>query len=241
MNTNSSICNINHHVDTGGFVWNRLHSEREAICETLLKETVTGCEPPSSVSNEDDQCSANWDKGPLQARLRKIDDALDRLMAGSYGHCSNCGRRIEDTKLDLDPAMAFCTNCLQRRQVQTALSDTRNCDLPLPAIDHDSLGVSLEMLAPFDTISVKTQNSDYRIFMLDPKTGRALVEGGRHFVEPEEAILGGSALIDGSVKYGWIGIGRRMEVWINGKFVSTSPVESVQVVHHTPEPVATVN
>jgi hypothetical protein len=45
----------------GGFIWNRLHAEREDICEALLKD--------------DDR------KKSLQARLRKVDDALDRLMS----------------------------------------------------------------------------------------------------------------------------------------------------------------
>jgi len=48
-----------------GFAWNRLHGEREDICETLLKETT---ESRRKV---------------LQARLRNVDDALDRLMSGS--------------------------------------------------------------------------------------------------------------------------------------------------------------
>ena len=48
-----------------GAVWNRLHGEREDICEALLKR----CEPASKVL--------------LQARLRTVDDALDRLMSGS--------------------------------------------------------------------------------------------------------------------------------------------------------------
>ena len=50
---------------TSGAAWNRLHGEREDICEALLKR----CEPAS--------------KELLQARLRTIDDALDRLMSGS--------------------------------------------------------------------------------------------------------------------------------------------------------------
>ena len=48
-----------------GFAWNRLHSEREDICESLLKE------------NPEER------KELLQARLRKVDDALDRLMSSS--------------------------------------------------------------------------------------------------------------------------------------------------------------
>ena len=48
-----------------GFAWNRLHGEREIICEALLKD------------------GPNERKELLQARLRKVDDALDRLMSSS--------------------------------------------------------------------------------------------------------------------------------------------------------------
>jgi len=48
-----------------GFVWNRLHGEREELCEALVKEETEG------------------KRQMLQARLRRIDDALDRLMSGS--------------------------------------------------------------------------------------------------------------------------------------------------------------
>ncbi len=80
----------------GGFVWNRLHGEREEICETLVN--ISG--PDSDVYRE-----------LLQARLRKVDDALDRLMSGSYGKCSQCGRSINEIKLDVDPTSALCLDC----------------------------------------------------------------------------------------------------------------------------------
>lgn len=50
----------------GGAVWNRLHAEREEICEALLKFS----EPAQERQHQE----------LLQARLRSIDDALDRLM-----------------------------------------------------------------------------------------------------------------------------------------------------------------
>ena len=56
---------------SGGLVWNRLHGEREDLCEALLKE--------ASENNRD----------VLQARLRNVDDALDRLMSGFYGKRSD--------------------------------------------------------------------------------------------------------------------------------------------------------
>ena len=63
-----------------GAVWNHLHAEREDICEALLK-----CFEPASDAHYQE----------LQARLRSIDDALDRLMSGFHSGSSD-GVIIED-------------------------------------------------------------------------------------------------------------------------------------------------
>ena len=196
----------------GGTVWNRLHSEREDICEALIKDSLPGYEA------EVDGRTANWHKELLQTRLRKVDDALDRLMSGSYGNCKQCGKWVEDTKLEYDPAIAFCLGCwdLQQRDARTGVP-----------------GVELETLSPFETIWARTLNSEYRILLLDPHTGRALVEGGRQFVEPVEAVVNGSTFGSSTFKLGWIGRGLRIEFWADGAIVSTSPVQSVRVEHST--------
>lgn len=77
-------------------IWNRLHSEREDLCEALVND--------SSVVSD-------YRRGLHQSRLRKIDDALDRLMSGSYGICPRCGQSIERTLLDVDPALSTCLAC----------------------------------------------------------------------------------------------------------------------------------
>jgi len=51
-----------------GAVWLDLHGEREAICEALLKPA----QPTSQAFQRQEQ---------LQERLRRIDNALDRLMS----------------------------------------------------------------------------------------------------------------------------------------------------------------
>lgn len=229
----------------GGLVWNRLHSEREDICEALLKQPVadSGTETPTTAMSTDNATlAANWHRGLLQARLSKIDDALDRLMSGSYGNCCKCGRWIEDTKLDFDPAVAFCVACWERevKKLRNENSSSRfenqqqavsACDsVDQTAQTNGSSGVSLAGLSPFDTIRVQTRNSNYRIFLLDPQTGRALVEGGLHFVEPVEAMVCGSTLRT-IFKNGEIVVGLRIEMWVNGKLTSTSPVQSVRVEH----------
>ena len=220
MSANLNTRTIDNPVEqNGGVVWSRLHSEREEICEALLKEPVGGCQTGAAThrwSKENDRRAATWHKELLQARLSKIDNALDRLMSGSYGSCSKCGKWIEDTKLDFDPAIEFCLGCweLKKQAEPTSISG----------------GVALETLAPFDTVWARTLNSDYRVFLLEPGTGRALVEGGQ-FVEPVEAVVKGSAYGSSSFEVGWIGVGRRIEFWANGTIVSTSPVQSVRVEH----------
>src|SRR5215467_13516221 len=108
----------------------------------------------------------------------------------------------------------------------------RYCDLD-GAIEISPLleGVALMALDACDTIHVRTRNSDYEIFLLDPKSGRALVRGGEYFAEPVEATVSGSTFGGCMLKVGWLGVGLRMEVSVNGQRTVTSPVQSLCVEH----------
>ena len=192
-----------------GLIWNRLHEEREDICEALLKDSAPFFEERKQV---------------LQARLRRVDDALDRLMSGSYGNCSKCGRAVDDTRLEIDPALALCLDCWSREPGVTVSGER---EAGVSEINE----VVLESLNPFDTILVRTYNSNYRILLLDPKTGRALVEGGDYLLEPNDALLKGSAAAGDELKPGSICVGCRLEMWINERVFITSPVKSVHVKH----------
>lgn len=193
-----------------GFIWNRLHGEREDICEALLNDSAPYFEERQQV---------------LQSRLRKVDDALDRLMSNSYGKCSKCGRAIDDTRLDIDPALALCLDCWSR---EPAVSRSSKPEHEVSRTDE----LLLESLNPFDTILVRTHNSDYRILLLDPQTGRALVEGGDYLLEPNDALLKGSAATGEALKPGAICVGCRLEMWLNERVFITSPVKSVHVKHN---------
>jgi len=183
----------------GGFIWNRLHGEREEICETLVRTSG----PDSDVYRE-----------LLQARLRKLDDALDRLMSGSYGVCSQCGQSITEIKLDTDPATSRCLDCSE-------IKPKTGSETPADVI--------IEKLNPFDTIVLRTENSEYRILLLDPKTGRALVEGGSYLLEPNDGLVKGSALPGSAFNGGAISVGGRLEMWVDETVFLTSPVKSVEV------------
>lgn len=194
-------------IPTGGksgVTWSRLHGERENICEAVLK---------------DGWLVADERKEFLQARLRKIDDALDRLMSGSYGKCSKCGRAIDETRLDIDPALALCLNCWTGEPVAASSSS-----------EVISTGdVRVASLKPFDTILLKTHNSDYRIMLLDPAMGRALVEGGYYLIEPTEALVRGSAVLGDECKDGEICVGCRLEMWVAERVFLTSIIKSIQI------------
>jgi len=52
-----------------GFAWNQLHDERDDICRRLLQDSGPRFDERKEI---------------LQARLRRVDDALDRLMAKAH-------------------------------------------------------------------------------------------------------------------------------------------------------------
>jgi hypothetical protein len=92
--------------------------------------------------------------------------------------------------------------------------------------------VALEKLQPYDTLLVRTVNNDYRILLLDPKTGRALIEGGQYLTEPREGSVAGSKLHNSIFILGSIVEGYHLELWLGERIICTSPVQSVSIEHH---------
>jgi RNA polymerase-binding transcription factor DksA len=67
-------------------------------------------EPGTPGAPADPAPTATGD-GRTRLALDKIDAALARLAAGSYGTCSRCGREIALARLALVPATEFCLRC----------------------------------------------------------------------------------------------------------------------------------
>ena len=44
-------------------------------------------------------------------RLQQIDNALDRIKQGKYGHCVKCGKEIPQERLEVLPFALMCVNC----------------------------------------------------------------------------------------------------------------------------------
>jgi DnaK suppressor protein len=51
------------------------------------------------------------------AELAAIDAALDRLSAGTYGHCTDCDAAIPEARLNVAPEAARCIGCQEKTEL----------------------------------------------------------------------------------------------------------------------------
>jgi hypothetical protein len=87
--------------------------------------------------------------------------------------------------------------------------------------------VDVQALETGTALSVYTQNTHYRITVLNGASRSVVVQGGFHFPEPTHAHLQGASGPGSVMKIGWIGAGLRMEIADDGRHVVTSPVRSI--------------
>lgn len=59
-------------------------------------------------------------RGNLEARLRDVEAALERVAAGTYGRCQACGREIPVERLAAMPETPYCVDCLTRVEREEA-------------------------------------------------------------------------------------------------------------------------
>jgi hypothetical protein len=90
-------------------------------------------------------------------------------------------------------------------------------------------GVDVRRLPAATEIAVDTSNSHYRFVMLDDGGSRALVRGGRYFDDEAEARIEGSTLGGTLLRLGWIGLGLKMELSVQGRRLDTSCVRSITI------------
>lgn len=88
-----------------------------------------------------------------------------------------------------------------------------------------SAGVLLRDLEPLTTLVVHTRNTRYRIIVT--RGDEVVVQGGSFFPDPTSAHLDGASLGSSFLKLGWIGVGLRMEIRVDGQRIVTTAVRSV--------------
>ena len=101
---------------SGGEIWNWLQNLKEEVSRDLQREGPL-CQTEILGLRQGEEASANafdieWlHRMQLEARLRDIIDAQDRLLDGTYGKCVECGEQITVGRLTADPAASLCLYC----------------------------------------------------------------------------------------------------------------------------------
>jgi RNA polymerase-binding transcription factor DksA len=192
----------------GCLLWYQLHEEREVLCESMLHKDLDSITPIKTQQS----CLEL-----MQSRLTRIDNALDRISSGSIGYCSTCGRRLEEDRLDRGAPILECATC-EESENESALKPGNTTE-----------GLAISTRQPFEVVPIQTNHSSYRFLLIDPATGRSLVEGGKYFSEPTEATILGCSTRNTAFRSGWVIVGSRLELWAADRLVSTSAIASVQV------------
>ncbi len=71
-----------------------------------IDETATEADELADRMEEREENSS--EKVTLLARLKEITGALARMTAGTYGFCEECGEKIEEDRLEANPAAGTC-------------------------------------------------------------------------------------------------------------------------------------
>jgi RNA polymerase-binding protein DksA len=90
-----------------------LHEEYKGTTEDDRRELSGGADdhPADVASNTYDRELDSTLEESEEAHLGRVDAALKRIEAGTYGICDNCGRPINVERLEAMPWVTLCIDC----------------------------------------------------------------------------------------------------------------------------------
>ncbi|WES64990.1 TraR/DksA family transcriptional regulator [Microbacter sp. GSS18] len=115
--------------DTGGPSAARILADHRASAErrhAQLEDEIAELRRERAAESADDEhdpegdtLSAEWSRleglrTAAAAELSDIQQAQERLRAGAYGVCVDCGRAIPDARLEVRPTAQRCVECAAR-------------------------------------------------------------------------------------------------------------------------------
>ncbi len=108
---------------------NELKAKLEGEKERLVKELENFAAPTDNPENfetkfedfgrDEDETASEVEKytddlaleNNLEAQLKEVDSALEKIASGKYGICENCGEEIDVERLKAYPAARVCVKC----------------------------------------------------------------------------------------------------------------------------------
>ncbi|MBF0281646.1 MAG: RNA polymerase-binding protein DksA [Zetaproteobacteria bacterium] len=98
--------------------------QNESLQALQGQEQATYPDPTDQASAEADR---NFDlriKDRERHLVRKIDQALNRIKAGEFGECEDCGGDIGQKRLQARPVTTLCIDCkMEQEQAEKTLLD----------------------------------------------------------------------------------------------------------------------
>ncbi len=109
----------------------RLLSERQRLQRAIKQKTDAAAIPLSEMTDElsmydqhsGDLGSATFEREKnaglqemLEAKLMKVNEALNKLQSGKYGICDWCGQPIDPQRLAKLPSAKLCITCARKEQ-----------------------------------------------------------------------------------------------------------------------------
>lgn len=93
-------------------------------------------------------------------------------------------------------------------------------------------GVELAAIEPLTSLVVETRNTRYHIIVR--RSDEIVIQGGSFFPDPTLARFEGASLGSSLLRLGWIGLGLRMEIRVNGQRIVTTPVRTISRAEAVP-------
>src|SRR3989338_6948024 len=91
----------------------KLEEEMDTVIQELADlghEDIdpTATEPDELADRREESEEHSSETAALLTRKKEITAALARLAAGTYGFCEECGEKVEEDRLEANPASATC-------------------------------------------------------------------------------------------------------------------------------------
>lgn len=98
-----------------------LLNKRHELQEEIARFKGEVREPPDGVEDPVDEATTSQTKSTALEEntfasdtLIQVEDALQRIEEGTYGHCPDCGRAIEPARLNAVPWARYCLEDQQK-------------------------------------------------------------------------------------------------------------------------------
>ena len=97
-------------------VLEHLQQENQGLLEDEREEIQSDNHPADDATSTYDRELDATLEGNEERVIQAIDAALDRIEAGTYGICGNCGEQIAPERLEAVPWTTQCIDCKRKEE-----------------------------------------------------------------------------------------------------------------------------